>query len=99
MKQKTPTLLIVDDELHVRESLGHWFTEDGYEVSTASSGKEALAVLGRQHFDVVITDIKMPGMDGIELQRRIHQTDPDVAILVITAYASVSTAVQALKEV
>ncbi len=98
MKQRTPNLLIVDDELHVRESLGHWFSEDGYEVSTASSGKEALAILGRQHFDVVITDIKMPGMDGIELQRHIHETDPDVAVLVITAYASVSTAVQALKE-
>ncbi|MCD4750538.1 MAG: sigma-54 dependent transcriptional regulator [Thermoanaerobaculales bacterium] len=98
MKQREPNLLIVDDELHVRESLGHWFSEDGYEVATASSGKEALAVLGRQHFDVVITDIKMPGMDGIELQRRIHETDPDVAVVVITAYASVSTAVQALKE-
>ncbi len=98
MKQRTPNLLIVDDELHVRESLGHWFSEDGYEVSTASSGKEALATLGRQHFDVVITDIKMPGMDGIELQRHIHETDPDVAVLVITAYASVSTAVQALKD-
>ncbi len=98
MKQRMPCLLIVDDELHVRESLGHWFTEDGYEVATASSGKEALAVLGRQHFDVVITDIKMPGMDGIELQRHIHETDPDVAVLVITAYASVSTAVQALKD-
>lgn len=98
MKKRTPHLLIVDDELHVRESLGHWFIEDGYEVATASSGKEALAILGRQHFDVVITDIKMPEMDGIELQRRIHETDPDVAVLVITAYASVSTAVQALKD-
>lgn len=98
MKQRTPHLLIVDDELHVRESLGRWFIEDGYEVATAASGKEALAILGRQRFDVVITDIKMPGMDGIELQRRIHETDPDVAVLVITAYASVSTAVQALKD-
>ncbi len=98
MTPRTPHLLIVDDELHVRESLSHWFIEDGYEVSTASGGKEALALLGRQHFDVVITDIRMPGMDGLELQKRIHEVDPEVAIILVTAYASVSTAVQALKE-
>jgi len=96
----TPTsrLLIVDDELHVRESLSRWFIEDGYDVVAASSGKEALAVLGETAVDVIITDIRMPGMDGLELQRRIREVNPNVAIVLITAYASVSTAVQALKE-
>ncbi len=98
MTHRSPRLLIVDDELHVRESLSAWFTEDGYDVSTAAGGKEALAVLGRQRFDVVITDIRMPGMDGIELQRHIHETEPEIAIILVTAYASVSTAVEALKE-
>jgi len=98
MTHRVPSLLIVDDELHVRESLASWFTEDGYEAVTASSGKEALSVLGRRHFDVIITDIKMPGMDGLELQRNIHEVDPEVAVILVTAYASVSTAVQALKE-
>ncbi len=98
MTQRNPRLLIVDDELHVRESLSAWFTEDGYDVSTAAGGKEALAILGRQRFDVVITDIRMPGMDGIELQKHIHETEPEIAIILVTAYASVSTAVEALKE-
>ena len=98
MNDTVPQLLIVDDELHVRESLSHWFAEDGYDVVTADSGKQALALLGRRPFDIVITDIRMPGMDGLELQQRILEVDPDLAIIVITAYASVSTAVQALKE-
>jgi len=98
MTGKTPSILIVDDEQHVRESLSSWFLEDGYEVASASGGKEALLLLGRRHYDVVITDIKMPGMDGLELQHRIHEVDPSVAIILVTAYASVDTAVQALKE-
>ncbi len=98
MTPRNPRLLIVDDEQHVRESLSAWFTEDGYDVATASGGKEALAILGRQKFDVVITDIRMPGMDGIELQKQIHDTEPEIAVILVTAYASVSTAVQALKE-
>ena len=98
MNNTVPQLLIVDDELHVRESLSHWFAEDGYDVVSADSGKQALALLGRRAFDIVITDIRMPGMDGLDLQRRILEVDPDLAIIVITAYASVSTAVQALKE-
>ena len=95
---RAPKLLVVDDELHVRESLSRWFVEDGYEVETASSGKEALSALGRGRYDAVITDIRMPGMDGLDLQRRIREVSPQVPIILITAYASVSTAVQALKE-
>ncbi len=98
MSDNAPSLLIVDDELHVRESLSQWFREDGYAVAAAASGREALAMLGRRPFDVVISDIKMPGMDGLELQRRIREIAPDVAVILITAYASVATAVRALKE-
>jgi len=93
-----PRLLVVDDELHVRESLSRWFVEDGFQVDAAPDAKEALAAMGRRQYDVVITDIKMPGMDGLELQRRIREVNPKAAIILITAYASVATAVQALKE-
>lgn len=98
MSGRMPRLMIVDDERHVRESLAHWFTEDGYDVVTAASGQEALDTIGRWDVDVIVSDIKMPGMDGLELQNRIHEKNPQAAIILVTAYASVATAVQALKE-
>jgi two-component system, NtrC family, response regulator HydG len=90
-------LLIVDDELSVRDSLDKWFHEEGYEVSTAESANEALTILAGTRCDVALVDIKMRGTDGIELQRRIHEIDPDLAVIMMTGYASVETAVTALK--
>ncbi len=98
MSQRIPRILIVDDELHVRESLAHWFTEDGYEVEAAGSGSEALSLLGKNSYDVIVSDIKMPKMDGLELLGRVRKKDENVAIILVTAYASVDTAVHALKE-
>ena len=91
-------VLIVDDEFSVRDSLMHWFEKDGYRTGTAQDGKEALQRLEEAPWDVVLLDIKMPGMDGLELQRRIRDVDPDLPIIMITAFASVESAVQALKE-
>jgi DNA-binding NtrC family response regulator len=90
-------LLIVDDELSVRDSLGKWFREEGYEVSVAESASEALTLLAAQKPDVALLDIKMRGTDGIELQRRIHEIDPEITVIMMTGYASVETAVAALK--
>ncbi len=92
------SILIVDDEPVVRDSLGKWFGEEGYAVETASSAREALLKLPRERWDIILVDIKMPGMDGLELQRKIHEVDPDTAIIIMTGYASVETAVQALKD-
>jgi len=90
-------ILIVDDELVVRDSLGKWFTSEGYTARPAGSGREALEVLGQASFDLALLDIKMPGMDGIELQARLKEADPDLSVIIMTGYGSVDTAVQALK--
>jgi DNA-binding NtrC family response regulator len=90
-------LLIVDDELSVRDSLNKWFREEGYEVGTAESASEALSRLAEQRWDAALLDIKMPGTDGIELQRRLHEVDPQLIVIMMTGYASVETAVTALK--
>ena len=90
-------LLIVDDELSVRDSLGKWFREEGYEIGTAEDASQALTQLAEQKWDVALLDIKMRGTDGIELQRRIHEIDPDLTVIMMTGYASVETAVAALK--
>jgi PAS domain S-box-containing protein len=91
-------ILIVDDEASVRDSLYQWFTADGYRVDTAEEAAGALKKLQESAWDIVLLDIRMPGMDGIELQHRIKQIDANIVTIVITAYASVDTAIQALKD-
>jgi len=90
-------LLIVDDELSVRDSLAKWFTEEGYDVATGESANEALTRIAEHTFDVALVDIKMRGADGIELQRRLHEIYPDMLVIIMTGYASVETAIAALK--
>ncbi|MEK7705158.1 MAG: response regulator, partial [Myxococcota bacterium] len=98
MPTQSGTLLIVDDEFAVRDSLTSWFRKDGYDVSPAANANEALKLLQERSFDVVLLDIKMPGMDGIALQAHIHNLDAEIVVIMITAFASVDTAVQALKQ-
>ena len=90
-------LLIVDDEFSVRDSLGKWFREDGYEVATAEGANEALSLLAESKYDLALVDIKMRGTDGIELQRRFREVDAEMLVIIMTGYASVETAVAALK--
>ena len=92
------SILIVDDELSVRDSLLHWFRKDGFRVATAASAALALQALEQGPFDIILLDIKMPGMDGMELQSRIHATNPKIVVIMMTAFASVDTAVRALKQ-
>lgn len=95
---KKVSILIVDDEESVRDSLYNWFIDDGYEVECAENAKKALSMLEARDFDIILADIKMPGMDGMEMQRRIKSLDKNPIIIIMTAFASVDTAVQALKD-
>ena len=95
---KKISILIVDDEESVRDSLYNWFIEDGYHVECAENAKKALSMLENEEFDIILADIKMPGMDGLEMLRRIKLLKADSIVIVMTAFATVDTAVQALKD-
>lgn len=90
-------IMVVDDEETICEALAAWFAKDGYTVETAFSGSSALARIQEKAFDVYLLDIKMPGMDGIELLTRLKERQPDAMVIMITAHGSIQTAVEAMK--
>lgn len=90
-------VLVVDDEETICLSLAAWLTKEGFHVETATSGKEALKLLEIRFFDLYLVDIKMPGMDGLELLAKIKALQPNAAIIMITAHGSIQTAVASMK--
>src|SRR3984885_14737137 len=90
-------VLIVDDEPNLRKILSAQLSRDGYDVLTAEDGEQGLAYLRDHHIDLVVTDLKMPKVDGMTLLRRALQEDPDRPVVMITAHGTVDTAVEALK--
>jgi DNA-binding NtrC family response regulator len=97
-KMSAVTILVVDDEPASRDSLYDVLTDAGYQVTAGSSGEEALEALKTADFDLVITDLKMPGIDGIAVLREVRKLCPQTLVILITAHASVDTAVAALRE-
>jgi nitrogen regulation protein NR(I) len=90
-------ILIVDDERSIRVGLKGLLTKEGYEVAVAESGDEALRLLDNQSFDLALTDLRMPGMDGLTLLQRIKARHPDAVVMMMTAYGSEKIAVEAMK--
>jgi len=90
-------ILVVDDELSIRISLGDLLRRDGYQVEVAESAESALEMLKTQSFDLLMVDVKMPGMDGLEMLERVKEDDPETTVVVMTAYSSIDSAVQAMK--
>ncbi len=98
MTQRETSILVVDDEYSVRDSLQSWFRKDGYQVRTAENADEALQAMEGGSFDVAVIDVRMPGMDGVQLQDHLRQLDVRMEVIMITAFASVETAVRSLKQ-
>src|SRR4051812_3330220 len=92
-----PNILIVDDEQSYRQLLTLVFEADGNNIRTAMNGRQALEALATEPAEVIISDVKMPDMDGIEMLRAVRETLPDVGVILMTAFASVETAREAFK--
>ena len=91
-------VLIVDDERAIRNSLGEILCDEGYEVDTAEDGAAALQKVEKEKFDVIFCDIKMPGMDGVELLGRLTEMGIDAAVVMISGHADIDTAVECIKK-
>ena len=90
-------IMVVDDEKIVRESLSVWLRKFGYEVVPVEGGQEALDILDREEWNILLVDLKMPRIDGIEVLRKALEMKPGIPVIIFTAYATVETAVEAMK--
>ncbi|MCP4719374.1 MAG: sigma-54-dependent Fis family transcriptional regulator, partial [Desulfobacteraceae bacterium] len=90
-------IMVVDDELVIRESLGGWLKRDGYHVSCVSSGEKAIDTLKYNSFDIILLDIQMDGISGMDVLTHVKEEYPDIDVIMITAFGSVPSAVQAMK--
>jgi DNA-binding NtrC family response regulator len=90
-------VLIVDDEKNIRLTLAHALEALGLESDTAVNGEEALAKLAEKRFGLMLLDLKMPGMDGMEVLRRVRETRPDIKVIIITAHGTIESATEAIK--
>jgi len=95
---KRNTILVVDDELLIRDLVYDFFNERDWDVTIADNGERALRAFEQREFDVVLTDLKMPEMDGATLIDRMKEVKPDQPIVIVTGYPSVDSAIRALQQ-
>ncbi|MCK6623413.1 MAG: sigma-54-dependent Fis family transcriptional regulator [Calditrichaceae bacterium] len=96
--KKIGRVMVVDDEESIREVLSNYLESLGYEVQTASDGQDALGKFEAGAYDLIVSDLLMPVVDGLELLRKVREKDRDVIFLMITGYPSIETAVEAIKK-
>jgi DNA-binding response OmpR family regulator len=90
-------IMIVDDEVYIRFLLSEELSQHGYDVSTAASGEEAVAMLQKGTYDLILLDLVMPGMDGLQVMREVRTLAPDTVVILLTAHASLDSAIEALR--
>ena len=98
MSQKSPHILVVDDEISMRELLEYMLKREDYEVSCAQSGQEAVGMLEQNHFDLLLCDIRLGDITGLDVLRAAKQQHPDNVVIMISAYATTETAVEAMNQ-
>jgi len=97
MNEDKPHILLIDDEAIALSNLSHVLEREGYAVTACRDGESGLAAMQSTHFDLVLTDLRMPGIDGMDVLRHIHESTPDVPVIMITGHATLDSAVDAMK--
>ena len=92
-----PSILVVDDELLIRDLLYDFFQDQGWDIAVAESGEQALEILQEKKIDVLLTDLRMPAMDGMALTGQVRKSFPGIPVVIMTGYPSVESAVSALR--
>ncbi len=95
-KEAAISILLVDDEIISLQNIGHYLRQKGYTVTVAASGSEALSLIDHKVFDLVITDLKMPDVDGVQVMKRAKEILPDIEVIIVTGYATINSAVEAM---
>jgi two-component system response regulator PilR (NtrC family) len=98
LKKKPKRMLVVDDEKSVRDLLAEYLNEYGYEVTCASNGQDALKAYKEGPFDIILSDLNMAPMDGLELLNQVKQINPDAIFIMITGYPSITSSIEAIKK-
>ena len=92
-----PSILVVDDELLIRDLLYDFFQDQGWDIAVAESGEQALKILQEKKVDVLLTDLRMPAMDGMALTGQVRKSFPGLPVVIMTGYPSIESAVSALR--